>query len=102
MRNLEDAGVLERLKEEIKSRNLRHEDVAEQWELSRSYVGQVLSGRAMMSSTVLRALVRHGYDIHYILLGERKESSDELKHVKEELKRAKDLIASLERILMKR
>ena len=100
MRNLEGPGVLERLKECVK--DLKHEEIAEQWGLSRSYVGQVLSNRARISATVLRALVKHGYDIHYILLGEGKESSDELEKVKEELKRAKDLIESLERILTKR
>jgi len=102
MRKLEEVGVLERLKEELKSRDLRHEQIAEQWGLSRSYVGQVLSGRAQMSGTVLRALVAHNYDIHYILLGERKEGSGRLKELEEELKRANALIESLERILSKK
>jgi len=41
MRKLEEVGVLDRLKEELKSRDLRHEQIADQWGLSRSYVGQV-------------------------------------------------------------
>ena len=102
MRTLEGAAVLDRLKEELKSRGLIHEEIAKQWGLSRSYVGQVLSGRAMMSGTVLRALVAHNYDIHYILLGERKEESERLRGLEEEIKRANALIESLERILSKK
>ena len=89
-RNVEDADVVERLRQTFRESKKSQQELADILGCSRSYVGNIMSGRALLSGRVMRKLLDQGYDIHWILSGT--SQSEEIKKLQEKIDTVKELL----------
>tara|TARA_R100000655_G_scaffold62456_1_gene100974 strand:+ start:943 stop:1245 length:303 start_codon:yes stop_codon:yes gene_type:complete len=89
-RNVEDADVVERLRQTFRDSKKSQQELADILGCSRSYVGNIMSGRALLSGRVMRKLLDQGYDIHWILSGT--SQSEEIRKLQEKIDTVKELL----------
>ena len=89
-RNVEDADVVGRLRQTFRESKKSQQELADILGCSRSYVGNIMSGRALLSGRVMRKLLDQGYDIHWILSGT--SQSEEIKKLQEKIDTVKELL----------
>ena len=89
-RNVEDADVVERLRQTFRESKKSQQELADILGCSRSYVGNIMSGRALLSGRVMRKLLDQGYDIHWILSGT--SQSEEIRKLQEKIDTVKELL----------
>ena len=89
-RNVEDADVVERLRQTFRDSKKSQQELADILGCSRSYVGNIMSERALLSGRVMRKLLDQGYDIHWILSGT--SQSEEIQKLQEKIDTVKELL----------
>jgi len=68
-RSVEDADVIKRFRQAFAETQMEHQELADKLGCSRSYVGNILSGRVQLSGRIMKALNENGFDIVWILSG---------------------------------
>jgi len=91
-RSVEDPDIVERLRRTFRQSAMKQQELADILGCSRSYVGNVMSGRALLSGRIMKSLLEQGYDIHWILSGTSQE---------EEITKLKDKLQLMEELLQK-
>mgnify|MGYP003134641009 FL=1 len=89
-RSVEDPDVVERLRQTFRDSEKTQQELADILGCSRSYVGNIMSGRALLSGRVMKKLLDQGYDIHWILSGT--SQNEEIQKLKIKLETISDLL----------
>ena len=89
-RTVEDPDVIKRLRQSFRDTGMLQQELADILGCSRSYVGNIMSGRALLSGRIMKALLEQGYDIHWILSGT--SQAEEIKALRQKLQTVKELM----------
>ena len=89
-RSVEDPDVVKRLRQKFRETGMMQQELADILGCSRSYVGNVMSGRALLSGRIMKSLLEQGYDIHWILSG--KSESEKIETLNNKLVAVKELL----------
>ena len=99
MRKTEDTEIINRFRNLLKKKGETQQEVANKLGYSRAYIAQILSGRALISGSFLKALLENDYDIQWILVG-KSDKEQKIELIKE-LEIQNEYINKLENLLLK-
>ena len=89
-RSVEDPDIVQRLRQGFREKGLQQQELADQIGTSRSYVGNVMSGRAQLSGNILKKLAENDFDICWILTGQ--SEADKIKVLENKLEAVKEML----------
>lgn len=89
-RSVEDPEIVERLRKAFRDTGMQQQDLADKIGTSRSYVGNVMSGRALLSGNIMKKLAEQGFDIPYILTGQ--SEADKIRVLEIKLEAVKEML----------
>jgi len=89
-RSVEDPDIVKRLRQTFRESAMKQQQLADILGCSRSYIGNLMSGRALLSGRVMKMLLEQGYDIHWILSG--KSETETITTLRNKLEAVKELL----------
>lgn len=89
-RTVEDADVIKRLRQAFAETQMEHQEFADKLGCSRSYVGNILSGRVQLSGRIMKQLHENNFDIVWILSGNSDKA--EIRKLQEKIDTVKELL----------
>ena len=89
-RSVEDPEIVERLRKAFRDTGMQQQELADKIGTSRSYVGNVMSGRALLSGNIMKKLAEQGFDIPYILTGQ--SEADKIRVLEIKLEAVKEML----------
>ena len=89
-RLLDAPEVYYRLRECISVLQMNNEELAEKFGISRAYIQKILTGKAAISGSAIKAFIAGDLDVQYIFTGQ--SDREEIKKLNAEIRTLKDLI----------
>jgi len=89
-RSVEDPEIVERLRQVFREKGMQQQELADKIGTSRSYVGNVMSGRAQLSGNIMKKLCEQGFDIPWILTGI--SDSEKIRNLEAKLEAVKEML----------
>lgn len=92
-------SILDRIKEEMRIRGDTQRSLAAKIPCHAGQLSKALSGKTLPSANILIGIAREGYDMNYVLKGEKTGSDERVKELEEALKLANHYSSKLEQLI---